>query len=92
MTREVDYKVACSSLLPHKIIFCGTVQEMKNGLAQWRTRCDVTNQVKQAFFEHVIAEAKEFIKKDAEAKGFKQTFGIKGEGKVTIEVKPEPNN
>lgn len=81
MTRNVDYKVQPSMLLPHKVIFAGTLRSAgkklaEKGISQWNTRADVTEQVRAAFLFHMAAIAKHEF---PDANGFQQTFeGVDG--------------
>jgi len=63
MVREVDYVVVPSLISPEKRIYAGVMAKDKKGRGIWKTRCDVTGMVNNAFLEHFVARTKEDSKK-----------------------------
>ena len=63
MVKEVDYVVLTSLIFPEKRIYAGVMTKDKRGRGIWKTRCDVTGMVNNAFLEHFVAKTKEDSKK-----------------------------
>lgn len=58
MVKEVKYTVLESLISPEKRIYAGIMAKDKRGRGIWKTRCDVTPQVINAFLGHYAAKAK----------------------------------
>lgn len=85
--KEVKYVVIPSMLFPEKVIYAGTIIKMRGKLNEWRTRCDVTEQVIQAFLSHYVAKTKE---ENPKGKGIEWSFKPNDDGyKVTIKVEKQ---